>query len=548
MPIWLPIAICLLTLVIHGPLILKTEILVRDDRWLTAPLQNVHSLGDWWALIRSGNLPDFQPMRDLSYWLDWQVAGAMGTGPYFHLTNILIWWAILFLVWKIVLGIFSGPEFRGLPVGVAPAAILVLLMAIHPVAVEPVAWVSGRKHLLSLLFTLIATRLTLLGPVTMPRAALIVAAFAAGTLSQPINVLWPLWAVVFMITNETAAKAPIHRATMTFFAACLILITLAATAINMTVYQGVTWFDFQLTPHAEIYGKKLGGFRWDEIDLSLLAVGRYFFNLLLPFKIAHRYSPGSWANLAGLLMIPLACWAGWRLDKGRRTFWLWSLYAALPVVVVTAQLSDIFVADSYAFAALPGFLIASGVLIAQKTFKKLPVRWFVAAVMGMALAQSILLSRSWLSAESLWQRSQAVEETPDSLYFTAGYLLNSGQHDESLARAKRLLVLSPGSGKTIRLYAFAVCDHPQMNRGEKLVQLDQLGAPDAPPVLDCRATLHHQAGEYVDAATLLIRLAREQPGYFRLEMANGRSRLENACKHVKELKTACAKALEAMPP
>jgi hypothetical protein len=473
MPLWILLLIVALTLIIQGPLTLSTELLARDDRWLTAPLKEVHNLADWWALIRSGSLPDFQPVRDLSYWIDWQLARALGTEPHFHLSNILIWWAVLALVWQIAQKVFpEGHQKKGF----STAAIVVILMAIHPVAVEPVAWVSGRKHLLSLLFTLIATRL-ILGHLNPVRALLILTAFAAGALSQPINVLWPIWAITFLATSKNTDWMRQHRPTIVILTAGLALVSLSTIALNMTVYQGVTWFGFQLTPHAEIYGKKLSGFRWDEIDISMLAAGRYFFNLLIPFNIAHRYSTGALANLVGLLMIPLAGWAGFHLHERRKEFWLWSLYAALPILVVTAQLSDIFVADSYALAALPGTMLAAAVMLKELTSAAKGMRWFFAAVCSLALAQSVFIARAWTSAEALWSRSQSVEETPDSLYFTAGDLLNMGEYDEALARAGRLLELSPGREKPIQLFITAVCSHPRMPAEEKRANLARLGIP-----------------------------------------------------------------------
>ncbi|NBQ53476.1 MAG: hypothetical protein EBU49_07855, partial [Proteobacteria bacterium] len=246
-----------------------------------------------------------------------------------------------------------------------------------------------------------------------------------------------------------------------------------------TVYQGVTWFGFQLTPHAEIYGKKLSGFRWDEIDISMLAAGRYFFNLLIPFNIAHRYSTGALANLVGLLIIPLAGWVGFKLRERRKEFWLWSLYAALPILVVTAQLSDIFVADSYALAALPGTMLAAAVMLKEFASAAKGMRWVFAAVCSLALTQSIFIARSWTSAEALWSRSQSVEETPDSLYFTAGDLITAGEYDEALARAGRLLELSPGREKPIRLFITAVCSNPRIPAEEKRANLARLGIPGA---------------------------------------------------------------------
>ncbi len=474
MQIWIIILIIAVTLILQGPLTLKTELLLRDDRWLTAPLKDVHSFGDWWSLIRSGTLPDFQPLRDFSYWIDWQVAQALGIEPHFHVTNILIWWATLYLFWQIARRVFTEASSHQISI----PGTLVFLMAIHPIAVEPVAWISGRKHLLSLMFTLMATRL-LLGKLTPPRAVIIVIAFAAGALSQPINVLWPIWAAAFLATSKNLAWARQHRLTLAILTVGLALISLSIVALNMTVYQGITWLGFQLTPHAEIYGKKLGAFRWDEIDISMLAVGRYFFNLLFPFKIAHRYSGGSPINLLGLLMIPLAAWAAWRLRERRREFWLCALFTALPILVVTAQLSDIFVSDSYAFAALPGAMLAAAILVQSARWPATGLRWVIAAIGCVAMAQSIFVARAWTSAEALWSRSQSVEETADSLYFTAGDLLNQGQYDEALARAGRLLELSPGREKTVRLFTFAVCQNPRMAADEKVANLARLGIPDA---------------------------------------------------------------------
>ena len=482
MPLWIFILVVVLTLIIQGPLTLSTGLLARDDRWLTAPLKDVHNFGDWWALIRSGTLPDFQPIRDLSYWIDWQVARALGTDPHFHLTNILIWWAILALVWEVTRKVFPEGQRHGLAEGhrkgFSIAAIVVFVMAIHPVAVEPVAWVSGRKHLLSLLFTLVATRL-LLGKLNPARALIVVTAFTAGALAQPINLLWPIWAATFLVTSKNLGWARENRMVIAILTAGLLFVSLSTIALNMTVYQGVTWFGFQLTPHAEIYGKKLGGIRWDELDLSMLAAGRYFFNLLIPFNIAHRYSTGALSNLVGLLMIPMAAWAGIRLREKRKEFWFCFLHASLPILVVTAQLSDIFVADSYALAALPGTMLAAAVMLQESTSTVKGMRWVFAAVCGLTLAQSVFAARAWTSAEALWSRSQAVEETPDSLYFTAGDLLNQGKFDEGLERAVRLLELSPGREKPVRLFITAVCKHPRLPAEEKRAFFARLGIPEA---------------------------------------------------------------------
>jgi len=553
-PLWFSIALpttgagllCILvaglTLAIHAPLTLKTILLARDDRWLTAPLKDVHDFRSWWELIRTGNLPDFQPLRDLSYWIDWRISEVIGSGPYFHFTNLLIWWGILALVWRI--------SAKAMNRSTNAPAWIVVLMALHPVAVEPVAWVSGRKHLLSVLFMLGATiqlmSATKRRKITCLQSAAIVTMFLACCMSQPINILWPAWATLYIVANCEQDWIRANRASLALLFAGLAVCSTATFMINMTVYQGTTWFGFKLSPHAELYGQKIGGLRSDEIGISLLALGRYFFNLILPVKIAHRYAPGTFANLAGLLMIPVVAWAGWRLDETRRAFFLWALHATLPLLVVTLQLSQIFVADSYALSAMPGFMIAAAILVTNIKIDMRRIRYFAVAVCGMLLANSMAIARSWTATDKLWFRADEVEETADSIYFTGTYLLKSGQNDEALARAMRLIDVSGMNPKAIRLVAFSICDHPRLTPQEKRAHFDRLEINDMPPVLDCLAGMHESRGEYDDAARIIIDIARKDPVYLQAEMASGMERLRKSCAQAATNKSQCDLVLRAL--
>lgn len=560
----------LATFIVHGQLLFKKELLVRDDRWLTAPLKNITSLADWWAAIRSAELPDFQPVRDFSYWLDWRLADAFQTAPLFHLSNTAIWLICLMLLWKITLSALESEE--PLPANQLwiPGCV-VLLAAVHPVFVEPVAWISGRKHLLSLLFTLAATLTMVRGnvriedPKNLIRRWLVPVFYGLAVFSQPINVLWPLWAMAYIAvitapinnanpsekinTRDSGAQNRMHKWIGPMMTC--VLIGIIATAINTSVYQGREIFGFLLTPHALVYGQKLSGLRIDELDLSLLAAGRYAANILLPIKIAHRYHPGSWINLVGVIALPLLLWIFWRMKQISRQGFLWLFYAALPLAVVTVQLSDIFVADSYALAAMPGFMIAIGLLLRQTTASPkqtiarsaLISTIFVLSILGMA---SMRIANSWRSAEELWARAQSVEETPDSLYFTSGYLLNQGYHDKSLDGALRLFEMAPGSGKSIRLLAYTVCEHPNLPREKKLQLLSQSGNMKIPPVMDCLAEIHANAGEHTEALSVLLDIAENYPTYFLNEMKDARDRLENACRRLPEFKSQCEPILSSI--
>lgn len=534
------------TIAINSPLTLKTIILARDDRWLTAPLKDVHDIPAWWDLIRTGNLPDFQPVRDLSYWIDWRISSFLGSGPYFHLTNLLLWWAILALVWTIASSALDRPG-KGTANKNSIPAWLVLVMALHPVAVEPIAWVSGRKHLLSVLFMLGATRLVMTATtrekVSFVSCAAITTAFFACCMSQPINILWPVWAIAYVTLKCEGEWIRANRGSLALITLSLGVCSVLTFMVNMSVYQGTTWFGFKLSPHAELFGQKIGGLRADEIGLSMLALGRYFFNLLIPVKIAHRYSPGTFANLAGLLMIPIAGWAGWRLDEKRRDFFLWALHAVLPLVVVTAQLSQIFVADSYALSAMPGFLIAGAILLTSLKADLRKFGIFAAIIAGMLLANSMSIARSWTSTEKLWFRAQEVEETADSIYFTGSYLLKAGQHDDALDQAMKLVDVSGMNSKTIRLLAFAICDHPRIPQQEKVERFERMEITSTPPALDCVAGIHASRGEFDDAARIILEIAGRDPVYLQIEMADGEKRLREACEKSPTHKAGCNQVL-----
>jgi hypothetical protein len=106
---------------------------------------------------------EYLPVRDLTYWLDHRLWGMDPAG--YHLTQILLHalvtgLLVLFLVSHLAPGGSAPAKEREAPalLGRRSAVLLLapLLFAVHPVHVEAVAWVTGRKDLLAAAFTLLA--------------------------------------------------------------------------------------------------------------------------------------------------------------------------------------------------------------------------------------------------------------------------------------------------------------------------------------------------------------------------------------------------------
>lgn len=130
-----------------------------DQRFVTDHfLVNHPSLENAWTLLTIPHGDLYQPLPMLSFQVDYALASETPSGVFpfaFHLTNVLLHAANAMLVVLLV-----SVLARRIIVG----ALTGLLFATHPMAMETVAWVSGRMILLATLFSLIVLILAVRRP------------------------------------------------------------------------------------------------------------------------------------------------------------------------------------------------------------------------------------------------------------------------------------------------------------------------------------------------------------------------------------------------
>ncbi len=158
---------------------------VYDDEGYVVKNPNVHAgltrASYRWAFT-STDPPIWHPLTWLSLQLDYQLYGLNPRG--FHLTNVALHAAnavLLFLV------------LRGMTGAVWRSAAVASLLAIHPLHIESVAWVTERKGVLSTFFWL-TTLLCYLAYVRRPSVGRYLAAltsFVLGLLAKPMVVTLP---------------------------------------------------------------------------------------------------------------------------------------------------------------------------------------------------------------------------------------------------------------------------------------------------------------------------------------------------------------------
>lgn len=486
----------LLVSALHAPLLAKDPLLTRDDERLVRPLATIQSLADYRAAMLDGRVLDLQPVRDFSFALNLWLEARTGFGA-FHLFNLLLWAGCVLLAWKL----FSGPS-------VPPwrAAVGAALVALHPVFSMSVAWVSARKHLLACCFILLATllfrRLTRKG-FSAPAAVMVLLSYVLSLFSQPITLLWPLWAAWETRQQARERRRPL-LGLLALLGVCALLGAWANAHYYATEYAAATGYD-KFTSEGSP-------------GTSLLALGRAFANLVLPVALATTYDPGRWLNLAGLFaLVPFAAWVALKSDGEARS---WGLFALLPLAVVLGRTTNVFLFDTYLLA--PGIGLAAVLVHLAAPFDSATPRVRLGAVVaavglaGFFAAQTWSVVGSWTSDERLWQHAYAVEPTPASQARVVYYLAGTARAHEAVQLALELAELEEPPAQAASVLGRAVTLDPQLSRDERERILKEHPSED-PWYLYFLGALRAAAGDWREGSALMWKGLRS-PADFKLQL------------------------------
>ncbi len=133
------------------------------------PLQSTPPSYWWQFLTKRMNPLEYLPVRDLSYKIEYELFGLnplaykIDNLILYLLNCIAVWFAALIILNKIVLKKTGPKKTKTIPSGEQPnlsvywlAFAITALFAVHPAHVESIAWISGRKDLLSGLFSILS--------------------------------------------------------------------------------------------------------------------------------------------------------------------------------------------------------------------------------------------------------------------------------------------------------------------------------------------------------------------------------------------------------
>ena len=396
----------------------------------------------------------WHPLTGLSHMLDCELFGLRPAGH--HLTGLLLHIADSLLLFGMVHAA-TGTLWR--------SAIVALLFAVHPLHVEPVAWVSGRKDVLSTFFTLLSMWVW----VAYARRggarhySLTLVLFALALMAKPMLVTLPL---VFLLLDywplgrfgargDTGDRgpAPERRAPTALVVEKLPFLALSAL-VSVVTYLGHRGAGTLTGGEAISPGQRLAN--------AAMSYVRYLGKAVWPVDLTVHYphpnlpggAPWAWWQIAGAVAF-LAIVSAWALrDRHRRPYvlagWFWYLVTLVPVLGLV-QVGRHAMADRYTYLPLVGPTIAVvwGLAdVMERGMSPRSRRPLAAALAAVVVALLMMRSASqveyWRDTTSLL--THALEVAPDApeMHWALGReLQEQGRLDEAITHFRRAVTIRP---------------------------------------------------------------------------------------------------------
>jgi tetratricopeptide (TPR) repeat protein len=365
-----------------------------------------------WRFFAARTNPwEYLPLRDLSYRVDVALFGLSPLG--FRAVNLALYalaCLACFLAARAVTRLLRGT--RGDRLEDVVVVTTVAVFAAHPAHVEAVAWISGRKDLLSGLFTLaslwlFAEALAFERP-SWRRIAAATALFSLALLSKAAVV--PLAPLALLLAVARFRLAPLRVALVRAMAVAAPLVGVAAVSTWLYAHFATVQYE---TPGLE---RTVGA-----APLALRILGTLAHIALAPFSLRIHYDvrvaglAGTALVLAGLATAGAAAVGTWALlRRGSIAGFGVAAFAVftVPMLQLVPYVAWSEASERYVFTPIFGLALAAGALAgwAAERWPLRPVAATGAVAVALGLAASAQRSAEWISFDRL--ASTNVERAP----------------------------------------------------------------------------------------------------------------------------------------
>jgi len=418
----------------------------------------------------------------------------------FHLANLLVHLGTTTLVFLIIKDLLGN----------APAAALgALLFAIHPVQVEPVAWATAMKDLLSGFWSLMAIwqyiRFCRATGRTRRASHYLLAIFSLtlAILAKPVAVTVPLMAglVGWLLLKRRLRRVLIE---LSPWLICVVPVVLTTT-------QAQTWISHIYKP-----------LFWQRLLVAGDAITFYLSKLLFPLTLGPDYGrlpelvlAKDWVYLTGAMPYALAAVMYWKAPRP------WLAAAGLflaPLLPVLGLQSFAFqaistVADRYLYLAMLGPALGASLLIMHYEKYKL-ARVSLIALLAFLAIKSTIQTGYWKSPREF--EAHAIEVNPQSwhAYLRQGVFRSlDNRKEEAIIDFKKALAVKPDFTEAYYNLGVAYSDlgqgHQALDAYQQALYLSPRYVPAALGVADH----YREDGKYDWAIMYYLIAVDNEPGH-----------------------------------
>jgi len=397
----------------HAGFVSNDDPMVLDNRL-------IHHADGWYRVWCNRSADDFVPATMTSFWLEWRLWGANPLG--YHLDNVLLHLGSAILLWRILLRL-----------KIPGAWLAAAIFAVHPVAVESVAWVSQRKNTLAMNFFLA----TVLCHLTFEKsgrwrwhwlaAGMFFLALMCKTAVVPLPVV--LLGLAWWQRGRINRQDLRHTLALMALAVCGSLLAVwiqRGAGLGTVVREDGLW-------------SRLAGAGW--------AVWFYLYKALVPLHLAFIYPRWQIDERNLLSYIPLALLVAalalsWRLRKtwGNGLFFGLAYFVMMLLPVLGFQniyfMTYSLVADHWQYFAIIGPIVLAASVIRQPML--------AAALLLILGALTWEQCGMYANERTLWQATVRLNPGSWVVHYSLGLaLFQDGRTDEAISEYQKALEMHP---------------------------------------------------------------------------------------------------------
>ncbi|GAB4405703.1 MAG: hypothetical protein OHK0056_03570 [Bacteriovoracaceae bacterium] len=485
--------IIILTIIANFKIIKKDPLLIFDDQVVVSKIEKIKNFNDYYDQYKIGNIYDIQPIRDFTYFIDFTIKRNLNLSTH-HAQNVF-WWIICFYIF-----------FKLLILQIKNEKLIIIvtsLYAFHPTIMNTVSWVAARKHLLSTAFILLATYFFLknISKMTSRKNILfIIFLFLLSCLSQPINILWPIWVLYYAFENNELSDQ-VNK---------ILYLKLLIPLFFILVIIGFSNYEYYATTFAQQAGfSKFTSGDTNSIGLKILLLSRYFIQALVPYwSTPTSYYQGSIVNLYGL--IPMVG-VGYIAYKNRSAkIFNWIIFSILPLLVVSLRATNVFGSDTYTPIFIAGIFIFFSKCIDNLNYNFTCRSKIIISLISILLVMAFFVKSTfnihqWIEYKSLIDWAYRIEPSPQNLKEKISISLKEGRSIDAYKYSLRLIQWDRFGKDTDKLFGLSLLQVPNLKAEdrENTFKLEIAKNPNSAWLPYCLAHFYHANGQSTLACNIL---------------------------------------------